>query len=475
IAYNNIANHKDDLGEKKYKDKEFEKALPLFLDAVELHQQALVIFKSEGEQSSIGSTYNNLGVLYKNFGSFYAAQNQQDSAAINLDRALNYFEKSLEIRKAEGDAKGILEVYNGFGDVKRRKKEYKAALFYAEEYLALALEINDGKYEQGAYKDLAKAYEGLKDYEAALQYQKKYDDLRYERLNEERSLMNLRREAIFGDFNKQLEIERNEANLERAALRQRALIGGGLALFLLALLLFNQSRIKTKTNKRLEEKNEIIESERQKSEELLLNILPEATAVELKTKGKTTAKSYDSVSVLFTDFKSFTQATEKMTADELVGLLDQCYHAFDKITEQFGVEKIKTIGDAYMCAAGLPSPSETHAVDLVSAAIMMQKEMQQINERRAEKGQITLDMRIGIHSGAAIAGVVGSKKFAYDIWGDTVNVAARMEAAGEAGQVNISASTYVLVNEHFVCEYRGKLRAKNKGEMDMYFVTEKEN
>jgi class 3 adenylate cyclase len=157
----------------------------------------------------------------------------------------------------------------------------------------------------------------------------------------------------------------------------------------------------------------------------------------------------------------------------LVGLLDEYYCAFDEIISQHGIEKIKTIGDAYMCAAGLPEPSDSHATDMVHAALALQNKMAVINQHRTAVGQAILGMRIGMHTGAVIAGVVGSKKFAYDIWGDTVNVAARMEAAGEVGKVNISAATYALVNRAFACAHRGQLAAKNKGELDMYFVEEK--
>jgi adenylate cyclase len=477
MAYNNLGNHKDDLAEEDYKKGRFEKAFTGFLKSIELLEKALALRQKEEDQSSISDSYNNLGVVYKNFGSYYAKLEKRDSATFCYEKALDYLDQALIIRIGEEDAKGMMETYNGFGDVKRRQKQYKAAVYYAKKCLVIAKEIQNGKYEQEAYQDLSKSYTALKDYKNALRYQKKYDKLRYQRLSEDRVRNNSMREALFGDFNKQLEIERKEYEIERkeselrqAATKQKALMGGGIALLLLALLLFNQSRIKSKTNKALEEKSTIIESERQKSEGLLLNILPEATAQELKAKGKTTARSYESVSVLFTDFKSFTQATEKMTADELVDLLDEYYRAFDEIISQNGIEKIKTIGDAYMCAAGLPETSETHALDLVRTALVMQEQMAEINKLRTKRGKAILEMRVGVNSGPVIAGVVGSKKFAYDIWGDTVNVAARIEAAGEVGLVNISAATYALVKDHFNCKHRGRLEAKNKGEMDMYYV-----
>ena len=477
IAYNNMGNHQDDLAEKLYKEGNFSKAYPEFLESISLLEKSLALRQKEGEQSSISDSYNNLGVVYKNFGSYYAELEKSDSATICYEKALGYFDQAMEIRNAEENSKGMIEVFNGIGDVKRRQELWKEAVGFAERCLAIAKRIQDGKSEQEAYQDLSKAYAGAGNYKVAYKFQKKYADIRHERLNEDRVRMNIRREALYGDFTKQIEIERKEAELRQAAIEKRALTverralaGGGMALLLLALLLFNRNRIKNKANKVLEEKNDIIESEREKSESLLLNILPEATAHELKKKGKTVARSYESVSVLFTDFESFTQLTEQMTAEELVSLLDDCYRQFDGVITRHGIEKIKTIGDAYMCAAGLPAPNDTHAHDLVQAGLEMQKVMKQINENRVTSGLRALTMRIGIHSGPVVAGVVGSKKFAYDIWGDTVNVAARMEASGEPGEVNISAATYEWVKNDFICHHRGKLSAKNKGELDMYFV-----
>jgi class 3 adenylate cyclase len=180
---------------------------------------------------------------------------------------------------------------------------------------------------------------------------------------------------------------------------------------------------------------------------------------------------YESVSVLFTDFKSFTTISEQMTPEQLIGELDECFRIFDAIVGIFGLEKIKTIGDSYMCAGGLPTPNDTHPVDVVKAAIEMQHGLQLLMERKKAEGQPALfEMRIGIHTGPVVAGVVGSHKFAYDIWGDTVNTAARMEQGSQPHKINISAATYELVKHRFECTYRGKMAAKNKGEIDMYFV-----
>lgn len=211
---------------------------------------------------------------------------------------------------------------------------------------------------------------------------------------------------------------------------------------------------------------EIVE-EKKKSDQLLLNILPEEVARELKEKGRTTAHQYDSVSVMFTDFVDFTVAGSQMESQALVEELDNCFKAFDEITGKHGIEKIKTIGDAYLAVCGLPTPDPKHAEKTVAAAKEIVAYMQQ---RRALLGNKTFEIRIGIHSGEVVAGIVGVKKFAYDIWGDTVNTAARMESNSEPGKINISQTTYDLVKDNYTCTYRGELEAKNKGMMKMYFV-----
>jgi class 3 adenylate cyclase len=210
--------------------------------------------------------------------------------------------------------------------------------------------------------------------------------------------------------------------------------------------------------------------QKEKSDELLLNILPSEVAEELKEKGYTTAKSFDEVTVLFSDIKGFTNVAEKMSAQELVKEIDTYFSAFDNIIQKYGLEKIKTIGDAYIAAGGLPEKNSATAQNVVEAAISMQQEVGKLKEERISSNKPYFELRIGIHTGPVVAGVVGIKKFQYDIWGDTVNLAARMEQSGVPGKINISQHTYELVKEQFNCVHRGKIEAKNKGEIDMYFV-----
>lgn len=213
-----------------------------------------------------------------------------------------------------------------------------------------------------------------------------------------------------------------------------------------------------------------IEEEQEKSERLLLNILPFEVARQLKSKGRAGTRFYKHVSVLFTDFRGFSKLSKEIEPKELVEFLDEYFIKFDEIIGTHYLEKIKTIGDAYMCAGGLPLRNNSNPVDAVLAGLEIQHFMEFVNAENRAKNQPLWELRIGIHTGPVVAGVVGKKKFAYDVWGDTVNVASRMQERGEVGKVNVSGDTYNCIKDWFECEYRGKIEAKNVGKIDMYFV-----
>ena len=213
-----------------------------------------------------------------------------------------------------------------------------------------------------------------------------------------------------------------------------------------------------------------LDLERKKSDKLLLSILPEKIAIELKRNDIVVPVKYETVSVLFTDIAGFTRIAEKMNPEELVSELDHIFSVFDSIVKKHNVEKIKTIGDAYMAAGGIPVANKTNAVDTVLCAIEFQEYMKFLQAKKKFEEKPFFELRIGIHTGSVVAGVIGHEKIAYDIWGDTVNTASRMESSGIVGEINISSSTYDLVKELFLCEHRGKVSAKNKGEIDMYLV-----
>jgi class 3 adenylate cyclase len=210
--------------------------------------------------------------------------------------------------------------------------------------------------------------------------------------------------------------------------------------------------------------------EKEKTEALLANVLPKNTANEIMEKGKATKIKYNFVTVLFSDIQGFTKIAEEMNPEVLIDELDKFFFYFDSVVEKFGIEKIKTIGDAYMCAGGIPEKNRTNPVEVILAALEMKAYMNKLKETSELEGMKYWDIRIGIHTGTVVAGVVGQKKLSYDIWGDTVNTASRMESSGEAGKINISGTTYEFVKEFFSCEFRGKMPVKYKGELEMYFV-----
>lgn len=287
-----------------------------------------------------------------------------------------------------------------------------------------------------------------------------------ELLHQEDSVKMLKQEQALAD----LKLANQE--IELASQRQRnklyiiaAALGMGLFLVVAALFVYRQ-----KTIKELGDKNKIIQEEKRRSDELLLNILPEEVMHELKAHGKTTAKNYAKATVLFADIKDFTTISEQLSPDDLIEGLDAYFECFDKVIVKYDIEKIKTIGDAYVCAGGIPTKSEGNPHLVVQAALDFMAEIERLRKARVAAGKIPFEFRIGIHTGQLVAGVIGIRKFAYDIWGDTVNMAARMQQSSDAGKINISGATYELVKDKFACVYRGKIEAKNKGEIDMYFV-----
>jgi class 3 adenylate cyclase len=263
----------------------------------------------------------------------------------------------------------------------------------------------------------------------------------------------------------QLEVERQKSEAAR-----NLLLVVSAVILIIAALLFLLYQGKQRTARALAAKNRIIEEERKRSDELLLNILPPAVAQELKTKNKVAARKYEEATVMFIDFVGFTHTAEKLTPEQLVSELDYCFTSFDRIIGQYRIEKIKTVGDAYICASGL-SDKNASPSDMVKAALQIQDFLLHLKAERMSQGLPYFEARVGIHTGPVVAGVVGEKKFAYDIWGDTVNTAARVEQACEPGRVNVSESTYWKAKYEFEWLPRGVISTKNKAPMEMYYVT----
>ncbi len=243
-------------------------------------------------------------------------------------------------------------------------------------------------------------------------------------------------------------------------------------LFILSFLLYKWrllrlKRVENKLEERIREQMKAVLSEKEKSDKLVADLFPRGTAEELKSKGRAKSRKFEMVTVLFSDIQGFTRIAEEMNPEILIDELDQFFYYFDSVVDKYNIEKIKTIGDAYMAAGGIPVKNSSNPVEVVLAGLEMQYYMKDLKKKKAD----IWDLRMGVHTGPVISGVVGHKKLSYDIWGDTVNTASRMESSGEGGKVNISGITYSLVKDFFICEYRGKLPVKYKGNIDMYFVT----
>jgi len=461
--------------------------------ALEYYLKALPICEEVGDKQSLGSIAVNVGNIYFN-------KNQND-------KALSYFNKAL---KAYGTSEGSLNAYKAIGDLYLKDKKYDLALFNKRKAMEIAEKL-DGKLSlmqtvagmgdvyyqmndhqaalnyyiraeklgveieantelRDLYKKMALAYAKDADYASAFKYQTLFSEKSAAVYNADLDKKMATLQFGYDLDKKQTEIDLltkdksiQDLQIKRQRTFRNALIVGLGLVVLIVLVLFRDYRVKIKTNKLLDKQKAQIEN-------LLLNILPTEVAHELKTTGEATPRNYASSSILFTDFKNFTSLSEKMTPNEVVKELNTCFMAFDDIIEAHNLEKIKTIGDAYMCAGGLPTPDDQHVFNMVKASLEMQEFIRQNNLRRVERGLPAWEIRIGINVGPVIAGVVGKKKYAYDIWGSAVNIASRMESNGMPGQINISSSVYEIIKGKYACIYRGKINAKNVGEIDMYFI-----
>ena len=416
--------------------------------ALENFQESGQIFEQENYLSGKAYNIGNVGMVYAEQGKdAFAEQNMNEAIAI-LEQAQDY---------------SPITIYLTFiADIYVRKGKIETALSYAKKSLELAVKYNLKNEIVDANLKLAELYENQGDQITAYKYYK--DHIIYRD-----SVQNLAMVQEVADLRTNFEVSQKQTEVdllnEQKKNQRVVMIATAIALFLIGLLAVGLFR----RNKFIQRTKKIIEDEKSRSDKLLLNILPEETAQELKDSGKVKAKKYESVTVLFSDFKGFTSYSETLSPEALVETVGFYFSKFDAIIEKYGLEKIKTIGDAYMCAGGLPFPSENHAENMIKAALELTEFVAKTKSDVNAKA-LNFDIRVGINTGPVVAGVVGAKKFAYDIWGDTVNIASRMESASEPGKINISENTYEIIKGHFDCEYRGELAAKNKGKMKMYFV-----
>jgi adenylate cyclase len=348
----------------------------------------------------------------------------------NIDQAYSLLNEALSTALSQPHpfAPGICRLRINMAKVLTQLNDKDQAVLQLEKALELAISTKQLYLLHDVYFELAKIHKSSLDYEKALFYYEKFHE-------NKQNVINLSAATKLKNLEMMNKVELREKEIEIHRLK----------------------------NIELKEKNKIIRQERKRSEDLLLNILPRQTARELKKNGITKVRQYKLVTVFFSDFVNFTSSTEHLSPKELISRIHTYFCAFDEVMTKYKIEKIKTIGDAYMAAGGVPMANTSNPYEVVTAALEIIDYVQKQNDP-------LFRIRIGIHTGPVIAGIVGNKKFAYDIWGDTVNIASRMESSGESGRINISDTTYELIKDKFNCKYRGKIEAKRKGLIDMYFV-----
>ncbi|WP_396637460.1 adenylate/guanylate cyclase domain-containing protein [Maribacter sp. R77961] len=427
--------------------------------ALEYYQKALAIDEKKEDKLGIAASLSGMGIVFYNQG--------------NTEQALDYLERSLKIAKSINDLQGSTSYLLSMSDIYLDQENYSKVIQLTKESLSLAKQVGDLGGQEYSYENLYEAYRGLGKTNEALTYYEEMiaisDSIKSEETAIKLQQMEFSKKAVQDSLiqvEKDTEMRmRHQVEVQEKDKNRNIAIAGALISLILAIGFFIRWRYVRKSRA-------IIEKEKNRSENLLLNILPAEIAEELKEKGEAAARDFDLVSILFTDFKGFTEKSAELSAAELIGEINHCFKAFDHICEKYGIEKIKTIGDAYMAAGGIPLPSDDAVDQTILAALEMQDYMtQRFTEKESTDG-FTFKMRLGIHTGPVVAGIVGVKKFQYDIWGDTVNTASRMESSGAVGQVNISQYTYELVKDNplFTFTHRGKINAKGKGEVDMWFV-----
>lgn len=446
------------------------------------YAKALELYSSIDDKEGLSYIYNNYGGNYVAIGKYdEAMKSYEESLKIRMElgnigsiaitnceiagiylkknaypKALEAYNKALEISEMAGRKSLMSKCYIGKAQVNFYLKNYKTAkedvlkgqsffnnesgffeTLYESYYIASKIDSALGNWKGAfinyntyiTYKD---SFDNQLSNKKFLQTQLKYE------FEAKETLLKAAQDKKDIITTEELKLQRN--------MRNSFFIG------LLGVLFFLLLAIK---------QSNVLKKEKKRSDELLLNILPANVAEELKEKGSAEAKQFDNVTVIFTDFVNFTGISQKMTPSELVAEIHKIFTAFDYIIEKNGLEKIKTIGDAYLAVCGMPSKNEKHAENTINAA----KEI--INYIKSNS---IFNIRVGIHTGTVVAGIVGVKKYAYDIWGDTVNTASRLENTSEPGKINVSESTYLLAKDSFSFEYRGKVAIKNKDAINMYFV-----
>lgn len=420
--------------------------------ALDIFKEALDMAVDQNNRELIASIYNNMGSIYLN---------QQ-----RTDDAISYHQRALGIYEELGSQANEATVLANLAEIYALNRNYNRAMEFLSRSTKISETINMRNQAQKNYLAYSNLYAAMGNFSEALNYYKKFvelkDALYAEEIHKQITDFEIRYETEKKDNEIMLLRQQREIqtlNLKKEKIFRDSLLGGVGLLLLLAGVIFWSLQQKRKANK-------VIAFEKAKSDSLLLNILPEKIASDLKESGTTDPQLYENVTVCFTDMAGFTELAARLEPKQLIDELNIIFTAFDEIIERHHCERIKTIGDSYMAVCGLPNENPRHAENIIRATV----EMMQFLEKKNLESEIEWSMRAGIHSGSVIAGVVGTKKYLYDVFGDTINTASRIETSSEPTRINVSESTYSLVKDTFKFEPRGALEVKGKGKVNMYYL-----
>lgn len=440
-------------------------------ESLENHKKSLSIRERIQDKQGIAYSLLYIGEIEEILDTSKVVKGGESRAEKLLKRSYNAFAEY-------GDKPGKALAASFLSQYYFKKEDYTRALAYAQESLLAGEQLGspeilkrNAEIIYKIRKKQGKVAEALKMHEL---YVRMHDSIFNENFRKENM-----RQSFQYDYDRKVTSDSIKAQGERMVLQaqvekeeanRKAITAVLIIITLFALFAYNRFRVTSRQKRQIEEQHFALGKEKEKSDNLLLNILPQATAEELKETGTTKARRYDSVTVLFSDFVNFTGIADSLPAESLVQEIHRCYSAFDEILAKHGIEKIKTIGDGYMCVCGLPERYEDHALRTVRAALEMQAFLAACRREQEQQQGIHFEARIGIHSGPVVAGVVGSRKFAYDIWGETVNTAARMEQIAQPGTITVSAVTAGYLSDVFTLTNKGSVSLKNKGVMDVWEV-----
>ena len=415
-------------------------------ESLQYSREALLLHEEAGNALGKARSLNDMGLVYFHQG--------------NLSEARRCHEEALQIRQDSNNPSSVITSLLNLGLVYSAEHNFDQATAILYTGLDMALSINAKPKVYELHLALSEAFEGAGDMRRAFEHYKQFHAIKEDVLNNETAtrLRQLQTTLATEKAEREnvLERKKNRELAEANAEIQRQMA-----------ILDEQATEIEIANAVLEEKNLVIAKMHEDSERLLLNVLPVPIAERLKQGAQTIADSFQNVTVLFADIVGFTQLSASTSPEELVQMLDAIFSDFDALAEKYGLEKIKTIGDCYMVVGGIPIPREDHAL----AVALMALEMRDAIDRFGKAIGSNIRVRIGLHTGDVVAGVIGKKKFAYDLWGDTVNTASRMESHGEAGKIHISEECFNLLKHRFTFEERGEIEVKGKGVMRTWFLT----